>query len=297
MKFKRSVENSLSKSQWILDKDLNDHVFPNPPHCSPHLKRAAHFLALCHSRRLCSEVLIQTQVDQTLTDSLPLSCMPFARRDSVFDLLSISSMIPWMWSPEIPWKSMAPGPGRNVQLPASVLQLTTSIYCAAALRPALSAHPNGLWGSGRGTQKQQHNPRDWDHLLARVKGHWKKRRTKKLQHGWDSGGGGGAPAFSFFPGMSPLQKKMYSPNDATNRCGSGSGGGEGGEEDGGEGGYSVSTRQKIMIQSFCCLFFWWFLSPVFAVKGSLLLGGQVGTAWIWETCPICEEPAKPAQSE
>lgn len=70
-----------------------------------------------------------------LTESLPLSCMPFARRDSDLERLSISSMIPWMWSPEIPWKSMAPGPGRNVQLPGSVLQPTTSIYRTAAQRP------------------------------------------------------------------------------------------------------------------------------------------------------------------
>lgn len=31
------------------------------------------------------------------------------RRASVLDLRSISSMIPWMWPPEIPWKSMAGG--------------------------------------------------------------------------------------------------------------------------------------------------------------------------------------------
>lgn len=40
---------------------------------------------------------------------------------------------------------------------------------------------------------------------------------------------------------------MYSPNDARNRRGNG---GEGERE----GGYSVKTRQKIMTQSFWCLF-------------------------------------------
>lgn len=125
-----------------------------------------------------SFIWIQTQVELALTDSLPLSCMPFARRDSVFDLLSISSMIPWMWSPEIPWKSMAPGPGRNVQLPASVLQPTTSIYRIAALRPALSAHPNGLWGSERGTQNNT-TPKIQITSSPECKGNWKKRRKKK----------------------------------------------------------------------------------------------------------------------
>lgn len=120
-------------------------------------------------------IFMHTQVDPALTDSLPLSCIPFARRDSVFDLLSISSMIPWMWSPEIPWKSMAPGPGRNVQLPASVLQPTTSIYCTAALRPGVSAHPRGLRGSERGTQTttQTIQITSWER-----QGNWKKRKTK-----------------------------------------------------------------------------------------------------------------------
>lgn len=45
---------------------------------------------------------------------------------------------------------------------------------------------------------------------------------------------------------------MYSPNDATNRCGSGSGGGEGGRERG--GGFSVNTRQKKWHKVFCCFF-------------------------------------------
>lgn len=70
-----------------------------------------------------------------LTASLPLSRTPLARRESVLDLLSISSMMPWMWSPEIPWNSMAPAPERrNVQLLASALQPTTSIYSSASGR-------------------------------------------------------------------------------------------------------------------------------------------------------------------
>jgi hypothetical protein len=44
-----------------------------------------------------------------LTASRPLSWVPLVRRASVLDLRSISSMIPWMWPPEIPWKSMAGG--------------------------------------------------------------------------------------------------------------------------------------------------------------------------------------------
>lgn len=53
-----------------------------------------------------------------------------------------------------------------------------------------------------------------------------------------------------------------------------------------------------MTQSFCALFFFGdFSSPDFAVSGSVLLGGQVGTTGSLEPCPICVNPAKPAQSE
>lgn len=55
--------------------------------------------------------------------------------------------------------------------------------------------------------------------------------------------------------------------------------------------------KKIMTQSFCALFFGDFSSPDFAVSGSVLLGGQVGTTGSLEPCPICVDPAKPAQSE
>lgn len=62
----------------------------------------------------------------------------------------------------------------------------------------------------------------------------------------------------------------------------------------------MHTRgKKIMTQSFCALFFFFgdFSSPDFAVNGSVLLGGQVGTSGSLEPCPICVDPAKPAQSE
>lgn len=52
----------------------------------------------------------------------------------------------------------------------------------------------------------------------------------------------------------------------------------------------------------CSLFFFFFFfgdfsSPDFAVSGSVLLGGQIGTTGSLEPCPICVNPAKPAQSE
>lgn len=61
-----------------------------------------------------------------LTVSRPFICPPLARRDSVLDRLSISSMIPWIWPPEIPWKSMAGG--RKGQVFSSALHPTISIY-------------------------------------------------------------------------------------------------------------------------------------------------------------------------
>lgn len=72
-----------------------------------------------------------------LTVSLPFICTALARRDSVLFLLSISSMIPWMCSPEMPWKSMAAAAaaaGRNVQLLSFALHATTSINQLPASR-------------------------------------------------------------------------------------------------------------------------------------------------------------------
>lgn len=51
------------------------------------------------------------------------------------DLRSISSIMPWMWPPEIPWKSMAGG--RKGHASSSARHPTISIYT----RPGLSAHP------------------------------------------------------------------------------------------------------------------------------------------------------------
>lgn len=48
---------------------------------------------------------------------------------------------------------------------------------------------------------------------------------------------------------------------------------------------------------FLCSLYGDFSSPDFAVSGSVLLGGQVGTTGSLEPCPICVDPAKPAQSE
>lgn len=109
---------------------------------------------------------------------------------------------------------MAPGPGRNVQLPASVLQPTTSIYRTAALRPALSAHPKGALRAPREAHTQRGgntSPRDADQLLAGVQRQLEEKGKKRRSYsmggtggggGGDDGGGGGggaAPAFSFFP--------------------------------------------------------------------------------------------------
>lgn len=119
------------------------------------------------------EVQIRVQhVWPALTDSLPLSCMPFVSRDSDLDRLSISSMIPWMWSPEIPWKSMAPGPGRNLQLPGSVLQPTTSIYCHC------SAAPRSLQRLGQGRTNTR-RARTQVTLLATAQGSWKKQHKEQ----------------------------------------------------------------------------------------------------------------------
>lgn len=149
---------------------------------------------------------------------------------------------------------MAPGPGRNVQLPASALQPTTSIYCTAALRPALSAHPSGLWGSERGTQNNNTTPEIQITSSAECKGNGKKRKKRR---NYNMGGTGGVVVVvvvhQLFPSCRDClssRKKIYSPNDATNRCGSGSGGGEGG----GEGGLQCEHSPKIMTQSFCCFF-------------------------------------------
>lgn len=76
-----------------------------------------------------------------LTASRPLSWAPLARRASVLDLRSISSMMPWMWPPEIPWKSMAGG--RKGHELSSARHPTISIYT----RPGFSAHPR----EGEGT--------------------------------------------------------------------------------------------------------------------------------------------------
>lgn len=81
-----------------------------------------------------------------LTASRPLSWAPLARRASVLDLRSISSMMPWMWPPEIPWKSMAGG--RKGHALSSARHPTISIYT----RPGLSAHPReGARGRSAGT--------------------------------------------------------------------------------------------------------------------------------------------------
>lgn len=150
---------------------------------------------------------------------------------------------------------MAPGPGRNaLQLPASFLQPTTSIYRTAALRTALSAHPSGLREEAPKTSPRA-APRDADQLPAaaqreKLEG---EKKTKALgRDGWEVGVGGVAATATvspFFPRMSLLQeklqkkkkrkmqKKMYSPNDATKRCGGAGGGWWGGWMGrGGEGG-------------------------------------------------------------
>lgn len=72
-----------------------------------------------------------------LTASRPFICPALARRDSVLVRLSISSMIPWMWPPEMPWKSMA-GERKGHAFP-SARHPTISIYRPQSLG---LEHPN-----------------------------------------------------------------------------------------------------------------------------------------------------------
>ncbi|KAG7265674.1 hypothetical protein CRUP_003907, partial [Coryphaenoides rupestris] len=63
-------------------------------------------------------------------------------------------MMPWMWSPEIPWKSIAPGPGRNAQRPASALQPTTTSIYLGGFR-ALGESDAEVYGRGSGLAKAE----------------------------------------------------------------------------------------------------------------------------------------------
>lgn len=134
--------------------------------------------------------------------------------------------------------------------------------------------------------KNRHNPRDSDHLLSRSNGK-KKDKTKKLQREWGRRSSPSSCECLSSRKKNP-KKTTYSPNDATGRCGSGGG------VWGGRRGGSVNTGQNNDTKFFCVLLFLFgdlslSLSPSFPVRGSSVLGGQVGTAWIWEPCPICEE--------
>lgn len=201
-------------------------------HCSPHIPANAY----------------STATFFTLTDSLPLSCIPFARRDSVFDLLSISSMIPWIWSPEIPWKSMAPGPGRNVQLSASALQPTTSIYCSLVPRCAPVSQRIRVGSEALG---DAHNTSTAPEMEISSSPGWKatgrKEKPKKLQHGWDSQGGG-APVFPLSFRLSSRKKKPKSIVQMMRQTGV-----EGREE--GRGDWTVDTGGKNNDSKFLCSLF------------------------------------------
>lgn len=156
---------------------------------------------------------------------------------------------------------MAPGPGRNVQLSASALQPTTSIYCSLVPRCALvSQWAPRLWErhtTPARPQRWRSAPRQAERQLE------EKKKPKTLQHGWDSQGGG-APVF--FPPLSfrlssrkkkTHQKKKnpkYSPNDATNRCG-----GEGRREGGLKCGHGWEKKKND--SKFWCSLFWCFLVP------------------------------------
>lgn len=127
-----------------------------------------------------------------LTASRPLSWAPLAKRASVLDLRSISSMMPWMWPPEIPWKSMAGG--RKGHELSSARHPTISIYT----RPELSAHPSeGAEGTAEGCALEEHR----DARGPRAGGKGKKKEADGVEIGLlgkekKKKGAGGAPAAS-----------------------------------------------------------------------------------------------------
>lgn len=140
---------------------------------------------------------------------------------------------------------MAPGPGRNVQLPASVLQPTTSIYCTVLQRCAPLSQRIQMGSEAlREAQKNNTTPKRF-RSPPRHSANATGRKERKPRRNYNMGGTGGmvvvvVVVHQLFPSSVNVSPpgKIYSPTDATNRCGSGDG------EGGGEGGYNVNTRQK-----------------------------------------------------
>lgn len=125
------------------------------------------------ARRSCPESLGGARGALVLTASRPLSCAPLARRASLLDLRSISSMMPWMWPPEMPWKSMAGG--RKGHASSSARHPTISIYT----RAGLSAHP-----SEAAARTAEEAPR-WPSAEARSG--WETERTRGRECGRKKG--------------------------------------------------------------------------------------------------------------
>lgn len=117
-------------------------------------------------------------------------------------------------------------------------QLPYTAYCSAAPR-SLSASKWALRLWERHTRRAQTVPETERQLEEKEN---EESTAWVGQLGWWC-----TRFFSLFPSLLKEKKNMYSPNDARNRRGNG---GEGERE----GGYSVKTRQKIMTQSFWCLF-------------------------------------------
>ncbi|TNN38183.1 hypothetical protein EYF80_051651 [Liparis tanakae] len=115
---------------------------------------------------------------------LSTASRPFDRRDSDLDLLSISSMIPWMWSPEIPASTRRVGGGEG--------------GVGVSETPGDSGR---LWERHpRKTTTAAPGKKQITSAAPPCNGNWEGEEDAMGGGGAEGGGGGGgAPAFSFFP--------------------------------------------------------------------------------------------------
>lgn len=186
----------------------------------------------------------------------------------------------WTFSPSPPW-SLGCDPRRSrgkAWLP--VLGAT----CERLLLPCSPPLPYTVdadWCAAGSAQRIQNANSRITSRPAACKGNWKHRRKKNWGENYNSGSMGGttrivgrAPACSFVPECLSSRLKIYIHSPTRWR---------------GKRGVAAEWP-KIMTQAsvcFCSLFF----PPTSKVpsQGYLVFGGQIGTACIWEPCPICEE--------
>ena len=253
----------------------------SPPRCSSPTyrpkKTTAYFLARyrCHSRRLSSPppppFLSLSFVNMNSHTGSTGGLLPTLSRSAACpspDATPFSSV-----SPSPPW-SLGCDPQRSrgkAWLP--VLDATCNclpLSCSPQLpytvpqrcAPLSQRIRKGLWGLRERHTRTEAATRAPEMQISsspECKGNWKKREKSEEATAWVGQEGAAATVevvvvvvvHQLFPSSreclsSRKKKKIYSPNDATHRCGSGGGGGGGGGdgEGGGEGGYSVNTRQK-----------------------------------------------------